>query len=303
MSVAEEAKPASGDDPAERLAGIGLMCLALLCFSCLDTTAKLLSRDFHTFQIVFARYLGHLVVVAAIVSPARSSLLWRTRQPLLQFVRGLLLLGSTMCNFLALQYLQLAETMSIFFSTPLLVAALAGPLLGEWIGPRRWAAVLFGFAGILVVTRPGLGGMHPAALFSVGAALCYAFYAIVTRVLMSRGEGVLATQFYGALIGTLCVLPLVPGHWQSPHDDLSMALMLAMGAFGAIGHGLLTLAHRIAPAPVLSPFIYTQIVWMVSLGFLVFHDVPNPWTLVGAAIVISSGLYLLFRERRVKGEV
>jgi drug/metabolite transporter (DMT)-like permease len=185
------------------------------------------------------------------------------------------------------------------FSTPFLVAILAGPLLGEWIGPRRWAAISIGFLGVILVMRPGLGGIHPAAALTVIGTFLYAIYLITTRVL-SRTDSTATTVFYSNVVGLVGMSLALPFVWTTPKDPVVAVAMVAIGAFGALGHYLLIAAHRLAPAPILAPFIYSQLVWMVALGYLVFGDLPNRWTLLGASIVIASGLYLLFRERQLK---
>lgn len=278
-----------------RLIAIGLMCGAVLCFAMLDASAKWLAGAMDPWQVVFARYAGSMIMVMALLNPITHPGVLRTRRPGLQWVRSLLLLGSTALNFFALKYLQLAETVSIMFATPLLVALLSGPLLGEWPGPRRLAAIGVGFVGVLIITRPGLGGLHPAAFLSMLGCICYAFYSLATRVLASHDPPE-TTMMYSGFAGTLAMLPIVPFFWTSP-DGLSWTLMIAVAAFGSFGHWLLILAHRLAPATVLSPFIYSQIVWMVALGYLVFGQLPDRWTFAGAAVVIGSGLYLLYRER------
>jgi drug/metabolite transporter (DMT)-like permease len=207
-----------------------------------------------------------------------------------------LLLVSTALNFLALQHLQLTQTVSIQFAAPLIIALLGGPLLGERIGPRRLAAVAVGFLGVLVITRPGLGGIHPAAIFSVIGAVCYALYNISTRFLAAHDSSA-TTVFYSNIGGALVMAAIVPFVWTAPPDALSWVLLVGTGLFGAVGHWLLILAHARAPASVLAPFIYTQLLWMLGAGYLVFGDLPDRWTLPGAAIVIASGLYLLYRER------
>ena len=289
-------------DRRQRLIGIALMCGAVALFACLDATAKWLSGQMDVLQIVWARYTSAFVLALMLSNPISRPGLVRTSRPWLQIVRSALLLGSTAFNFFALRHLQLDQTLSIAFSTPFLVATVSGPLLGEWIGPRRWIAILVGFAGVLVVTRPGFGGIHPAALWSVASALCYAFYIVSTRVL-SRTDSNETTLFYSNIVGMLALTPVVPLVWTTPDGPLTIALMVLIGAFGTIGHYLLIAAHRKAPAAILSPFIYTQIVSMVTLGYLVFGDLPNRWTLAGAAIVIASGLYLLYREHVRKGGI
>ncbi|WP_332681295.1 DMT family transporter [Bosea sp. (in: a-proteobacteria)] len=273
-----------------------MMCAAVVCFSLLDAAAKWLGSSMQAMQVVTARYVVSVALVSIVLNPWTRPGIARTRRPWLQGFRSLLLLVSTALNFFALNYLQLAETISIMFATPFLVALLAGPLLGEWAGPRRMAAIAVGFLGVLVVTRPGLGGLHPAALLSVCGAFCYAFYSLSTRMLAASDSSE-TTMFYSGIVGVVVMLPLLPLFWSWPTDGLSWLLLICTGVFGTIGHWLLILAHRRAPATVLSPFIYSQIIWMVGLGWLVFGQIPDRYTLLGAAIVIASGLYLLYRER------
>jgi drug/metabolite transporter (DMT)-like permease len=279
-----------------RLTGIALMCGAVGCFAFLDATAKYLGRHMDVLEVVWARYTFGFLLALVWSNPINRPGLMRTKRPGLQISRSTLLLGSTMLNFFAIQYLQLDQALTITFSTPFFVAALSGPVLGEWVGPRRWAAIGVGFLGVLVVTRPGLNAVHPAVLLSAAAALCYAAYALSTRVL-ARTDSNQTTLFYSNLVGAVVMLPAVAMVWTSPDSVLVGVLMLATGALASIGHYLLIVAHRLAPASVLSPFIYSQLAWTVALGFAVFGDVPNRWTMAGAAIVIASGLYLLHRER------
>jgi drug/metabolite transporter (DMT)-like permease len=279
-----------------RLTGIGLMCGAVLSFACLDTTAKYLNGHMDTLQVVWARYTGAFVLALFIFNPVSRPGLMRTKRPILQLVRSAMLLGSTIANFAAFRYLQLDQALAILFSTPFMVAILAGPVLGEWIGWRRWLAILVGFAGVLLVTRPGIGGIHWAALYSVAAAVFYALYIVATRVL-SRSDANDTTLFYSNLVGAVAMLPVLPFIWQTPDDPWIIFLMAAFGAFASFGHYLLIAAHRLAPASALAPFIYTQLVWATGFGYFVFGDVPNRWTIAGASIVIASGLYLLHRER------
>ena len=285
---------------ASRLTGIALMCGAVACFAFLDTTAKYLNLHMSTLEVVWARYTGAFLLPFIVSNPWTRPGLVTTARPLLQVGRSVLLLASTMCNFMALRYLQLDEAISIAFSTPFFVAALSGPILGEWVRWRRWTAISVGFLGVLVVTRPGPGSFQPAALLSLGGAMCYALYALSTRIL-ARTDSNETTLFYSNIVGAAAMLPVVPFFWTTPTDALIIALMVVTGALGSFGHYLLIAAHRLAPAAVLSPFIYTEIPLMIVLGFLVFADLPNRWTLTGAAIVVASGLYILHRERMVKG--
>ena len=286
---------------ASRLTGIALMCAAVACFAFLDTTAKYLSLYMATLQVVWARYTGAFVFALMVANPWTRPGLMRTTRPVLQIGRSFLLLGSTLCNFAALRYLQLDEAIAIVFSTPFFVAALSGPLLGEWVRWQRWIAICVGFLGVLLVTRPGLDSFQPAALLSLTAALFYAVYSISTRIL-TRTDSNETTLFYSNVVGAVALLPVLPLVWTAPTDPLVIALMVAAGAMGSVGHYFLIAAHRLAPASVLSPFIYTQLVLAIMLGYLVFGDVPQRWTIIGSAIVVASGLYLLYRERiRARG--
>jgi drug/metabolite transporter (DMT)-like permease len=246
--------------------------------------------------VVWARYSSAFILAFAVWNPLTRPGLLTTRRPWLQIVRSVMMVAGTFLNVMALRFLQIDQTLSIVFSTPFLVAALAGPLLGEWIGWRRWVAITVGFCGVLVVIRPGFA-MHPAMLLSLAAAVAYAFYGIITR-LLSQTDSNETQLFYGNLIGTLATSAVVWWVWVTPQSLAIIALMTVIGVFGSTGHYLLIAAHRLAPASLISPFMYTQLVWAITLGYLVFHDVPNVWTLTGASIVIASGLYLLNRERK-----
>jgi drug/metabolite transporter (DMT)-like permease len=294
--------PPQKSDPATaarrgRLRGIALMCGAVALFSCIDASAKFLNNHMDVIQVVWARYAFATLLTFAISNPITRPGLMRTTRPWLQLGRSALLVLSTALNVIAVRYLQLDQTVSIMFSTPFLIALIAGPLLGEWIGLRRWLAISVGFLGVVVVMRPGVGGIHPAAILSVAGTICYAFYNVSTRVL-ARSDSTETTLFYSNVVGFLGTTAILPTVWQTPQSLTIAIVMVAIGAFGAFGHFLLIAAHRLAPAPVLAPYIYTQIVWMVMLGYFVFADVPSRWTLIGASVVIASGLYLLLFERR-----
>jgi drug/metabolite transporter (DMT)-like permease len=288
-----------------RLAGIGLMCIAVICFTCIDTIGKYLNHFMPLSQVLWGRFTFAFLAVCLLPIPGVSNLPPReivgSRKLWLQMVRAFLLIASTGLNFLALKFLQLDQAMAIMFSGPFMVAALSIPLLGESIGPRRWIAIVIGFIGVLVVARPGFGGIHPAAILSLLCALCYAFYSITTR-LLARVDSSETTIFYSNLPGAVIMTAILPFVWQWPDRAYLYGLMMMQGAVAALGHYLMIRAHRIAPASVLSPFMYTQTVWVIIAGYLVFGDLPNHWTLVGCAIVVASGLYLLYREHKVRGE-
>ena len=274
------------------------MCCAVALFACLDTTAKYLNTQMDSLQVAWARYASAFLLTFIVFNPWTKPHLLRTAKLRLQITRSLLLAASTVGNFLALRFMQLDEVLSVIFTFPFIVAIVSGPLLDEWIGWRRWCAIGFGFAGVLLILRPGTGGMQPAALFSLAATICYGFYAVITRI-CARTDSNETSLFYGNMIGAVVMLPVLPFVWTAPADALIAAMMLGTGVLGALGHYCLISGHKLAPASVLSPFIYTQLIWVTIFGYLVFDHVPTAWTMGGAAMVVGSGLYLLYRERKV----
>jgi drug/metabolite transporter (DMT)-like permease len=290
--------PAPGRD---HLHAIGLMLLTVLLFSLLDTSAKHLATriGIPIAEIAWARFVEQFILLAVLVpafglmTPKR---MFTTARPMLQLVRSVLMAATTVCNFVALQYLRLDQTITIVFLAPLVVAALAGPLLGEWVGWHRALAIMVGFAGILVVVRPGFHEIHWSVFVAMAGMLAYALFMLLTRHL-STYDPPLVTLFYSMFAGTLLGAPTALASWVMPPDMMSWLIFGSLGILGGTGHYLLILAYNRAPASTVSPFIYAQILSMIALGYLVFGDVPDLWTMVGAAIVIGSGIYLVHRER------
>jgi drug/metabolite transporter (DMT)-like permease len=294
--------PASGD--ADRpVKAIGLMLLATMCFAALDSTAKYLvvTEGVPVAQVSWLRFVGQVAFSAIVLWPFALHPSLRSAKPVIQMLRSALMVVTTGFNFVALRYLQLDQTIAIFFLTPLLVAAFAGPLLNEWVGWHRLLAIIAGFIGVLVVMHPGIDTVHWAMLLALVATLGYAFYNLATRYLAAF-DPPKVTQTYTPLAGLLILAPFGLAEWHWPSSAFEWLLLASLGFWGGLGHWLLILAHRGAPAPVLAPFIYLGLIWMSATGFLVFGDVPTWWTLSGAAIVILSGLYLLARERKALGE-
>ena len=269
-------------------------------FTCLDTTAKYLVQTGLDVQfVVWVRYAVHLVLVLVLFGAWANTELFRTRSLPMQVLRAAFLLGSTFFNFLALQTLQLAESVSIFFFAPMVITALAGPLLGEWAGWRRWAAVGAGFLGVLLITRPGLGTFGVGYVFALCSMLSYAFYAIMTRK-MGATESAQSLIFYSALAPVMLLAPVVPLYGEMPDSWLILLLLLSLGVYGGLGHWLIIKAFKQATATALAPYPYLQMVWMIGAGFLVFGDLPDGWTLAGAAVIVMSGLYIVHREHRLR---
>jgi drug/metabolite transporter (DMT)-like permease len=278
---------------------IGMMLLTYAAFTCLDSSAKwLVTSGVSPWAAVFVRYAVHLAIVAALVLPVAGMRSLSSRSPRLEILRAVLLLGSTLLNFTAVKYLPLTVTATIMFAMPIFITVLSIPLLGETVGVRRWAAILVGFCGIVIVMQPWTGQFHWAMLASLGATICGSFYTILTR----RLAGIDSTntqQLYAALVATLGVAPLAAVEWTPPEGTLAWVLFLCMGVFGWLGHQLLTAAHRYAPASVLAPFVYTQLIYMTLSSWVVFSQPPTVWVLLGAPIVAGSGFYIWWRERQL----
>jgi drug/metabolite transporter (DMT)-like permease len=277
-------------------AGIGLMVLAIGLFTVMDTIGKGLSARYPVPQVVWARYFFQFGWMLLLFPRLGVIGLVRTTRLGMNLARGLLLAVATLFMFTAISFVPLADAYTITFIAPLLVTIFSIPLLGERVGWRRWSAVGAGFVGVLIVIRPGVGMPHWALALPLVTALGFALYQILTRkVAGTPGETSVAMLFYLASVGAVVTTALVPFFWRTvaPFDWLPMA---AMGLLGGIGHLLLIRALTIAPASLLAPFVYTQIVWALVLGYLVFGDVPNVWMLVGGAVIVASGLFVFYRE-------
>jgi drug/metabolite transporter (DMT)-like permease len=288
---------AEDEDRRMRILAIALMCGAMVCFTGLDTCAKWPSSSLPTAQIVWTRYIGaSLIALAASRSLSRPVTL-RSERPWLQLLRSTLPLGSTGANVLGLRQLQLSETATISFLTPIFVALLAGPLLGERVGAERMVAIAIGFLGVAIATRPGTAAFQPLVLVAMAGVLCNSGYVLATRKL-AAADAAQTTLAWTQIAGIVFLTPILPWVWRQPGTAGAWLIMAAMGVFGAAGHGLLIVAHRFALAPALTPFTYTQLIWMIVSGLLVFGDWPAAPTLLGAALVVACGAYLALRERR-----
>jgi drug/metabolite transporter (DMT)-like permease len=285
------------DSARNRLTGIGLISLCYVLFALLDGSAKWLVQSLPVIIVVWLRFLTQALLASALLFPLRGRALVRTRHLRWHVVRGLMFCAMTGGNFWALQYLQLTVTASIFFTVPILIALMSAPLLGERMDARRWAAILVGFAGVLFIVRPGSAAFHPAMLLSMGNAVLYAGFNLMTRKLAAY-DAPETIQFLPAVVASVVLTPFALAAWRSPPGAFEWFVLCMMGVFGGTGHYLLALAHRYAPASTLAPFLYQQILYMALFGYLVFGSVPDAAVWVGAAIVVSSGLYLFARERR-----
>jgi drug/metabolite transporter (DMT)-like permease len=271
--------------------------LAVFLFSSMDTLAKyMLKRESYPLPpLIWARYTVHLLFMLALLAPRMGLDLLRTKRPGLQILRGTLLVASTACFFLSLTYLPLAEAAAITFVAPVLVTALSGPMLGEHVTRRQWAAVTLGFAGVLIIIRPGGGLLTFAAAFPLITALLFGFYQILTRKLAGR-EHPLTTLFFTALVGAVLTSLVLPFAWQTP-TPIQVVCMLGMGVLGGSGHFLLIRAVEVASPSALAPFIYTQLVWSTLLAFIAFGEFPDSISLLGMLVIIAAGMLAVDWQR------
>ena len=285
------------DSARNRLTGIGLVSLAYVTFSLLDGSAKWLVGSMPVIMVVWLRFVTHVVIAGAVLLPLKGKALLRTSHLCWHVVRGLMFVAMTGINFWALQYLQLTVTSSIFFTVPLIIALVSALLLRERLDWGRWAAILAGFAGVLVIVHPWSAEFHPAMLASVVNAVLYAVFMLMTRRLAAY-DSPETIQYLPAVLAAVVLAPFAVAAWQWPDTWLEWTVVCLLGVLGASGHYLLALAHRYASAAITAPFLYQQVIYMALFGYVVFGDVPSPAVWLGAAIVIASGLYLFSREKQ-----
>jgi len=279
------------------LSGFLLFPLALLIFAVSDATAKYMSAYFAVPLLVWVRYITQLVFMLATVAPGMGREIVATTRPWTMVLRGSMQVASTMLGLLAFRTLPLAETTALVFITPLLVALLAGPILGEKIHLRSWLATVAGFAGVLLIARPGgyMDGM--GVVYALGAALCYSLYQILTRKLAAT-EPPVRQLFYIALVGSVIMSLFLPSFWTDTVPTLKQAvLILSLGLYGGAGHFLLIRAFHESPASRLAPLLYIQIVWAIMLGWMVFGHFPDRMSILGMLIIGAAGLSLVLGNR------
>lgn len=279
------------------LSAIGLIVGAVLCFTVLDATVKALADRYPIPLLVWARYTVQLVVIFVWLLPTMGASLFRTRRLKMHLARAALLPLSSLCFFSALKYLPLAEATAINYGTPILVIVLAVVFLGERMTRPRIALVLAGIAGMFLIVRPGSIVFQSAALFALGSAVFYGVFQIMTRIL--AGEDLRALLLYPALVGTAMLTALLPflgiGYAMPLRDA---ALIAVAGSLGTFGHFLFVLAFQRAPASALSPFTYMQLVFATIIGWAIFGNFPDAWTIAGMVVIGGSGLLITLHERR-----
>ena len=275
--------------------GIALLLLSGIFLGTSDATSKYLSATLPSIEIAWIRFLIFLIIMVPAMVPGSPLFALRTQRPAMQVMRGVALLGSSLFFISGLRFLPIAEASATAFVSPLLVTALSIFFLAEKVGLRRWLATAAGLIGVLIILRPGTSAFHPAAFFPVVSALGWACCLIMTRQ-MSGQERAMVTMTYSAIVGFAILCALVPMVWVTPtwHDILFGTII---GVTSTAGQWIVVLALRYAGASVLAPFSYLQLLWVTLLGFLIFAEVPDAWTVAGAAVIVASGLYTAHRER------
>ena len=287
--------PPASSGISDHRRGVLWMLLAMFLFTGMDACAKTLIQTYPVVQVVWARYFFHVLILAVVLAPRLRGLM-RTERLGLQLMRSLLLLLTTGLFFSGLQFVPLANASAIMLASPIVVTALAIPLLKERVGPRRWMGVMAGCLGAAVIIRPGSEFMQLASLFTLGAACTYALYQISTRFL-SQSDPVLTTLLYSASIGALVTSAVVPFFWVTP-APADWLLFILLGLLGGIGHFAMIKSLTVAPAAVVVPFTYSNMIWATLYGFILFAELPDMWTVAGAVIIAGSGLYIFHREQR-----
>jgi drug/metabolite transporter (DMT)-like permease len=284
--------PARADRPFK---GIALILASTVFLGASDVTAKYLSASLPSIEIAWIRFLVFALIMSPAMLPGSPLFALRTERRGLHLLRGAALLGSSLFFISGLRYLPIAEASATGFVSPLFVTALSIIFLGEKVGLRRWIATALGLLGVIIILRPGTGAFHPAAFFPLVSALAWACTLIMTRM-MSGSERAVTTMTYSSIAGVCILSTLVPFVWVAPtlHDIL---FGVFIGVASTAGQWIVVLAFRYADASVLAPFSYTQLLWVSILGFLVFGEVPDIWTITGAAFIVASGLYTAHRER------
>lgn len=287
--------------PDHHLAGRGILMalLATVAYATVDTLSKYQAREYPVGMIVWARYFVPLVLLLAVFLPRRGARMLRTAFPTVQLARGVLLTAGTVFIVFAYRVMPIAEAQAISFIHPVLLTLLAVFFLGEKVSPLGWAAVLIGFSGVLIIVRPGGGLFTPAAILPLGLAFSFSSYQIFTR-LISGKEDSLNSLFCVLLVGSVAMSVALPFSWLDPSPK-GLFFFALIGVTSGIGHFSTIKALEYAPASLLAPFAYIQLLWVSILGVVVFGDFPDGVTLIGMAVVVAGGLLVAASRRRKSG--
>lgn len=278
--------------------GIGYMALGMFLFSAVDASAKFLTETLHPVQIVWVRQLGLLVGVFVLLA-VRGLPVLHTGHRGMQMARGALAALSATCFIVGVKFVPLADAVAVAFVAPFLVTLMGALILREPVGLRRWIAVTIGFVGTLIVIRPGMGVIHPAVLLVLAAAFLFAVRQIISRML-AGADPVSTTVTYTALTGSVLLTIPLPFVWQWPATGLEWGVLALIAVLAGCAEFLVIKALEVAQAVVVAPLQYSLLIWGTGYGYLIFNDLPDIWTLVGASIIVATGLYTLNRERQLQ---
>jgi drug/metabolite transporter (DMT)-like permease len=272
--------------------------LAWVMLPIMDGFAKYLSAELPVLQITWARYFFTVVFIFPLMLFFFKKYLVWTDKPKLQLIRGLILLTANISFFYSISVISLPKALTLAFVAPLVVTAFSPFFLGESVGYRRWAAVIIGFIGSLVVIRPGFLEINLASLAALGTGIMYGFYLIITRKL-STSDNPLLTLLLTGVVGAIIATTFMPFVWVSPNFN-QWSIMAAIGLFACIGHLFIILSLKYADASKLAPFSYFEIVTNIIIAYYFFGDFPDSWTFLGLFIIVFSGIYISRRENIVK---
>lgn len=265
--------------------------------ACMDAAAKYLVEEYPVALVVWARLTSHCLILAVFLGPRLARVL-RTEHLALHLVRSLMQVAAVALMFWSLRTIPLADAAAVYLSSPIFVTVLAVPMLAERPGVRRWLGVGLGFAGALLIVRPGTGVMQPAALLALAAALAAALLQVLTR-LASRYDPPLTLLAYTTLVGAVAANLALPLYWVAPRPA-SWILLFGVGLFGFVATIAMIRAYTAAAAATVAPYNYTGMISATAIGYLVFDHVPDPWSLAGMAVIAGSGIYIFHRERLSK---
>ena len=274
-----------------------LMIGAVFCFASMDATAKYLMKEIGPAQTIWARYTVQAVIVTVLILP-KINVYGRTNYPKLQFLRSVALMMATTLFFFAFSRLGLAEASAIFNISPVLITLGAFLFLREQIGPRRLIGIIVSLLGALIIIRPGTGVFTIYALLPLGAAIFYSAYSLATRF-VGTDESPWTSLFYSAIFGALCYSIYIAFYWN-PMSNNAILLTIIIGLFGTAGHICLIRALSIGEASLVAPFIYTNLLFTTTWGFVLFGNLPDFWTIVGALIIVAAGIYVWARDRAAR---
>ena len=281
--------------------GIVLVVTSTVFLGCSDALAKYLTVSLPAVEIAWIRFLVFVLIMTPAILLRRGGNVLRTSRPGIQVLRGIGLVSSSLFFIWGLGYLPIAEASATAFVAPVFVTCLSIMVLAEKVGIRRWIATIVGLIGVLIVVRPGTSAVHPAAFFPIVSALGWAFALVLTRQISGTDRPV-TTMAYSAIAGLVLLSVLAPFFWVTPTWQ-QVGIAVLIGISSTAGHWIVVLAYRHADASVLAPFTYSQLVWVSLLGFIMFAEIPDRWTVLGACIIISSGLYIAHRERIRKAKL